>query len=138
MINDFKTSDFNYDLPEELIAQTPILKRDHSRLLVLDKATGEMVDWLEPYEIVTFDEIKIGVIGIIGDVESSILRTHVEDYDFVDPKEIVKNLATELRTEKECDVVIVAVHGDDDALNASLASFDGNSKIDGIFTGHTH
>ncbi len=38
---DFKTSDFYYDLPEELIAQTPIKNRDHSRLLVLDSNTGE-------------------------------------------------------------------------------------------------
>ena len=36
-----KTSDFNFDLPEELIAQTPLERRDASRLLVLDKATGE-------------------------------------------------------------------------------------------------
>ena len=37
-----KTSDFIYDLPEELIAQTPMERRDASRLLVLDKNTGEM------------------------------------------------------------------------------------------------
>ena len=37
-----KKSDFYYDLPEELIAQTPILKRDESRLLLLDKNTGEV------------------------------------------------------------------------------------------------
>ena len=36
-----KTSDFYYDLPSELIAQTPLEKRDESRLLCLDKATGE-------------------------------------------------------------------------------------------------
>lgn len=42
MIDEFKTSDFYYDLPEELIAQTPIKERDHSRLLVLDKKTGEI------------------------------------------------------------------------------------------------
>lgn len=36
-----KTSDFYYDLPEELIAQTPLEKRDGSRLLTLDKVTGE-------------------------------------------------------------------------------------------------
>lgn len=35
-----KTSDFYYDLPEELIAQTPLERRDSSRLLVLDKASG--------------------------------------------------------------------------------------------------
>ncbi|MEG1778105.1 MAG: S-adenosylmethionine:tRNA ribosyltransferase-isomerase, partial [Angelakisella sp.] len=35
-----KKSDFYYDLPEELIAQTPLTKRDSSRLLCLNKATG--------------------------------------------------------------------------------------------------
>ena len=37
-----KTSDFWYDLPEELIAQTPLQKRDTSRLLALDRVTGEI------------------------------------------------------------------------------------------------
>lgn len=37
-----KTSDFNFDLPEELIAQTPVEPRDSSRLMVLDKRTGEI------------------------------------------------------------------------------------------------
>lgn len=36
-----KTSDFYYELPQELIAQTPIAQRDHSRLMLLDKNTGE-------------------------------------------------------------------------------------------------
>ena len=35
-----KTKDFDYDLPPELIAQTPLEKRDGSRLLTLDKTTG--------------------------------------------------------------------------------------------------
>lgn len=37
-----KTSDFNYHLPEELIAQTPMEPRDHSRLMVFNKKTGEI------------------------------------------------------------------------------------------------
>ena len=37
-----KLTDFNYNLPEELIAQTPIQKRDESRLMLLDKNTGEI------------------------------------------------------------------------------------------------
>ena len=35
-------SDFFYDLPEELIAQTPLADRSSSRLMVLDKVTGEV------------------------------------------------------------------------------------------------
>ena len=49
-------SEFNYELPEELIAQTPIEKRDESRLMILDKNTGkiehkifkDIIDYLEP------------------------------------------------------------------------------------------
>lgn len=37
-----KTSDFDYFLPEELIAQTPLQKRDESRLLVMDRETGKL------------------------------------------------------------------------------------------------
>lgn len=40
-LNDLKKSDFYYELPEELIAQTPIEPRNHSRLLKIDRETGE-------------------------------------------------------------------------------------------------
>ena len=44
-----KTSDFDFNLPEELIAQTPILNRSESKLLVLDKKTGKIVfDYIFP------------------------------------------------------------------------------------------
>ena len=48
-----KTNDFYYDLPPELIAQTPLEKRDESRLLCLDKATGEW-SHLHFYELPDF------------------------------------------------------------------------------------
>ncbi len=41
---EMKRQDFNYDLPQELIAQEPLEPRDHSRLLVLDRTTGERLD----------------------------------------------------------------------------------------------
>ena len=39
-MNEMKLSDFNYELPQELIAQDPLEDRSSSRLLVLDKNTG--------------------------------------------------------------------------------------------------
>ena len=48
-----KTSDFNFDLPEELIAQHPLEKRDYSRLMVLDKETGK-VEHRHFYDIIEY------------------------------------------------------------------------------------
>jgi S-adenosylmethionine:tRNA ribosyltransferase-isomerase len=62
-----KTEDFDFDLPEELIAQTPLLKRDESKLLVLDKETGDVshhvfkdiVDYLEAGDTLVLNDTKV-------------------------------------------------------------------------------
>ena len=62
-----KVSDFNYDLPEELIAQTPIQKRDESRLMVLDKANQtiehkvfkDILDYLKPGDCLVRNNTKV-------------------------------------------------------------------------------
>ncbi len=59
-----KTSDFYYDLPEELIAQEPLEKRDESRLMVLDKNTGE-INHKHFYDIV--DMVNEGDTLILND-----------------------------------------------------------------------
>ena len=59
-----KTSDFWYDLPEELIAQTPLQQRDSSRLLVLDKVTGK-VDHRHFYDILKY--LKPGDCLVLND-----------------------------------------------------------------------
>jgi len=59
-----KTSDFYYDLPEELIAQTPIAQRDTSRLMTLSKADGK-VEHHHFYELV--DYLKAGDCLILND-----------------------------------------------------------------------
>ncbi len=64
MIVILKTKDFFYDLPKELIAQDPIEKRDHSRLLVLDRASGEVLH-KHFYDIV--DEFMPGDCLILND-----------------------------------------------------------------------
>ncbi|MDO1605886.1 tRNA preQ1(34) S-adenosylmethionine ribosyltransferase-isomerase QueA [Lactobacillus sp. YT155] len=61
------TEDFDYNLPEELIAQTPIKNRDQSRLLVLDHKTGEyedhhfyeIIDYLNPGDAVVMNDSKV-------------------------------------------------------------------------------
>ena len=62
-----KVSDFNYDLPEELIAQTPIQKRDESRLMVLDKTNQtiehkvfkDILDYLKPGDCLVRNNTKV-------------------------------------------------------------------------------
>lgn len=69
-----KTSDFNYDLPEELIAQTPVEPRDHSRLLVYHRATGEIehkhfydiIDYLRPGDALVINETRVIPARLLG------------------------------------------------------------------------
>ena len=74
-----KTSDFDYNLPEELIAQTPLKVRDSSRLLVLDKKTGEIehkhftdiIDYLEVGDTLVLNDTKVLPARLIGVKEST-------------------------------------------------------------------
>ena len=69
-----KTSDFWYDLPEELIAQTPLQKRDTSRLLVLDRMTGErthkhfydIIDYLQPGDCLVMNDSRVLPARLLG------------------------------------------------------------------------
>ena len=66
--------DFDYELPEELIAQVPLEKRDSSRLLVLDKATGnvehkhfrDILDYLVPGDTLVLNDTKVLPARLIG------------------------------------------------------------------------
>jgi len=69
-----KTSDFNYELPEELIAQTPLERRDASRLLHLDKTTGEiehrhffeLPDYLQKGDCLVLNDSRVLPARLIG------------------------------------------------------------------------
>ena len=62
-----KTADFDYELPQELIAQDPLEQRDSSRLLILDKKTGEIehkhfydiVDYLDNNDVLVLNDTKV-------------------------------------------------------------------------------
>jgi len=73
-----KTSDFNYYLPEELIAQTPLERRDSSRLLHLDKTTGEvehkhffdLPDYLREGDCLVLNDSRVLPARLIGKRET--------------------------------------------------------------------
>jgi len=70
-----KTDDFDYYLPENLIAQTPIVKRDNSKLMILDKQTGEItheifynvINYLDENDVLVLNDTKVIPARIIGE-----------------------------------------------------------------------
>ena len=74
-----KTSDFNYDLPQELIAQKPLEPRDHSRLMLLDRKTGQMAhrmfydlpESLSEGDLLVFNDSRVFPARLYGKSEPS-------------------------------------------------------------------
>ena len=74
-----KVEDFDYNLPEELIAQKPLEKRDSSKLLVLDKNTGkiehkhfyDVLDYLEEGDTLVLNDTKVLPARLIGTKEET-------------------------------------------------------------------
>lgn len=70
-----RTDDFDYFLPEKLIAQTPLAKRDNSKLMIVDKETGEIkhevfhniINYLNQDDILVLNDTKVLPARIIGE-----------------------------------------------------------------------
>lgn len=79
-----KTDDFDFELPENLIAQTPIDKRDESKLLILDKDTGnithkhflDIVDYLDENDVLVLNDTKVMPARLLGIKEKT--NAHIE------------------------------------------------------------
>ena len=73
------TNDFDYELDESLIAQTPLLKRDESKLMIVDKNTGEIkhekflniINYLNEEDILVFNNTKVLPARLIGEKTST-------------------------------------------------------------------
>ena len=69
-----KTSDYYFDLPEELIAQDPLMQRDECRLLVVDRRTGEtqhrhfrdILEYLEPGDALILNDTRVIPARLLG------------------------------------------------------------------------
>ena len=74
-----RTEDFDYNLPPELIAQTPLEKRDNSKLMVLDKETGEVkhetfkniINYLDKGDVLVLNDTKVLPARLIGTKEET-------------------------------------------------------------------
>lgn len=74
-----QVKDFDYYLPEELIAQHPTAKRDEARLMILDKATGELehkvfkdiIDYLKPGDCLVLNDTRVLPARLIGEKEET-------------------------------------------------------------------
>ena len=79
-----KTSDFNFELPAELIAQLPLSDRKSSRLLVVDRATNtyedkhfyDIIDYLQPGDVLVRNNTRVLPARLFGTKEET--NAHVE------------------------------------------------------------
>ncbi len=96
-----KTSDFYFDLPEELIAQTPIEPRDHSRLLSINRRTGEIehrhfydiIDYLNPGDLLVVNNSRVipaRLYGVKEDTGAAIELLLLEQKDGLCWESLVK------------------------------------------------
>jgi len=76
---DLKTSDFYYDLPEELIAQSPSAERDMCRLMVIDRKSGsiehkvfkDIIDYLNPEDMLVVNSSKVIPARLLGKTDKT-------------------------------------------------------------------
>ena len=92
-----KTDDFDYELPERLIAQTPLEKRDDSKLMILDRKTGEIIhetfhniiNYLDKDDVLVLNDTKVIPARIIGEKEDTkavielLLLRNIENNDWL-------------------------------------------------------
>ncbi|MEE0338265.1 tRNA preQ1(34) S-adenosylmethionine ribosyltransferase-isomerase QueA, partial [Acidaminococcus fermentans] len=135
-----EVTDFDYDLPQELIAQTPVEPRDSSRLLVMDKKTGELEhrhffnlpEYLKPGDLLVFNDTRVSPARLHGfkttgaHVEVFLLtRKNATDWEvLVKPgKKLQKGARIKFSDELNCEIL------DTTDFGGRIARF----QYDGIF-----
>lgn len=135
-----KTEEFDYYLPKELIAQTPLEKRDESRLLVMDRITGELthkyfydvIDYLNKGDALVINDTKVIPARIIGIKEETgavieLLLLNPEE------KDIWKCLAKPQKRLKEGTIITFG----DGSLKAKVIKIkeEGITEVELIYDG---
>ena len=135
-----KTEEFDYYLPKELIAQTPLEKRDESRLLVMDRVTGDLthkhfydvIDYLNKGDALVINDTKVIPARIIGIKEETgavieLLLLNPEE------KDIWKCLAKPQKRLKEGTIITFG----DGSLKAKVIKIkeEGITEVELIYNG---
>jgi len=128
-----KIENYKDENPENGEANYPFLAAN-----IVNKITKEPMPWTQPYLIKTFGDLKVGVIGLIGDVYTSIAPARVAEYEFLDYVSVARDYTYHLRVNEGVDIVIVSIHGYDIGRNQELASYRGDYLIDAVINAHTH
>ena len=106
-------------------------------------STNEKSSLGENYKIIERKGLKIGIIGGIGEGQiTSITSSHWESLTFKNPTGLIKSLSDELRTQKDCDIVILSIHADEEDTDANeitkVSNISGKKYVDAVFCAHSH
>jgi len=104
---------------------------------IVYKDTQQMLENTVPYIIKEVSGVRVGIIGLIGNVINSISASMVNNIEFLDAEDTIYDYAGELRVDESCDIVVVYIHNGS-GINDEVASFTGDHFVDAIFNGHTH
>lgn len=133
-----KRQDFFYDLPEELIAQHPAQKRDESRLLVLNKKTGDIehkvfkdiIDYIEPNDCLVINETKVIPARLYGTRMNDENNAQIELL-------LLKDLGAKkwevlVKPGKKCKIGTEITFGENNILTARVVDIleDGNRIVE--------
>ncbi len=90
--------------------------------------------WASPSMITYRGPYKIGIVGGIGNLESSIAVSSLGGYSLSNKyRNLIEDEAERLKTEEACDIIVVSIHNGDLSLTSKGAKY-----INAVFEGHTH
>ncbi len=121
-----------YIKKNQAIANFPFLA-----INVYDNFTNERVDYCQPSVMVAQNGVKIGIIGAIGDCQSSISAEYVRDVSFkvgAELTNLVMEESNKLR-EEGADFIVYSIHDGNNAYDQRLSA---EGYVDLVFEGHTH
>lgn len=129
-----KTSDFDYILPEKLIAQDPLLKRDESSLLVLDKETGDIehkkfsniLDYINENDLLVINSTKVLPARLLGNKEDTGAKVEVFLLHPTQDEDVWECL---VRPGKKIKIGTIVVFGDGLLKGKVLSRTDSGSRI---------